>query len=103
MFMKKVTYVVLVLGLVLNIGTMRAVAVPILSIGPPSMTVQPNQGFSLNIRIADITDLYAFQFDLAFNPTILSAASVTEGPFLPSGGSTVFILEPSTTLRGRLP
>src|SRR5262249_46484876 len=35
--------------------------------------------------------LYAFQFDLGFNPAILSVISVTEGPFLPGGGASLFI------------
>ena len=61
-----------------------------LSLEPPSETVQPHQGFSLEVRVADIPELFAFQFDLAFTPTI-PAARVTEGPFLPRGGATVFI------------
>jgi adhesin HecA-like repeat protein len=37
-------------------------------------------------------DLYAFEFELGFaDPLILSATGVTEGPFLPSGGTTVFV------------
>ena len=37
------------------------------------------------------SDLYAFQFDLSFNPKILTLDSVAEGPFLPMYGSTFFI------------
>jgi hypothetical protein len=57
-----------------------------------------------------VTDLAAFQFDLAFNcivptasPTgctpgaaLLDALSVTEGPFLPNGGSNITFFEPGT-------
>lgn len=57
-----------------------------------------------------VTDLAAFQFDLAFNcivptasPTgcapgaaLLDALSVMEGPFLPNGGSNTTLFEPGT-------
>jgi len=36
-----------------------------------------------------VSKLYAAQFDLQFNPTVLSAVSVTEGNFLRSGGVTL--------------
>jgi hypothetical protein len=47
--------------------------------------------FAVDVDVTGITDLYAFQFDLSFDPTLLSAVSVVEGGFLPSGGATFFI------------
>ena len=47
--------------------------------------------FSLDIAVTGVSDLYAFQFDLGFDPTILAVTSETKGSFLPSGGATVFI------------
>jgi hypothetical protein len=47
--------------------------------------------FNVNVDVANINDLYAYQLDLTFDPTLLAAVSVTEGPFLQSGGSTFFI------------
>ncbi len=91
MFIKKVARIALVLGLVLYWGILPASAVPMLSISPMSQTVQPGQSFSLDVSITDILDLYAFQFDLAFDPAILAAGSITEGSFLPTGGATFFI------------
>ena len=61
-----------------------------ISVQPPTINVIEGHTFSLNVDIANITDLYAFQFDLGFDPTILAAVSVTEGSFLPAGGSTLF-------------
>jgi hypothetical protein len=89
--MKKLARVILLHGLMLGICAMSVAASPILSIQPPSRSVQPDRDFSFSVRVADITDLFAFQFDLAFDPAILSAASVTEGSFLRNGGSTVFV------------
>ena len=47
--------------------------------------------FNVNVDVANINDLYAYQLDLTFDPKLLSAVSVSEGPFLPSGGTTFFI------------
>jgi hypothetical protein len=47
--------------------------------------------FAVDVDATGITDLYEFQFDLSFNPTLLSAVSVVEGALLPSGGATFFI------------
>ncbi len=91
MLMKSFTRIVLLLGLMLSLGILPAVAVPIVSITPSSVVVPPGQNFSLDISVTDAVDLYAFQFDLSFDPTILSAGSITEGPFLPAGGATFFI------------
>jgi hypothetical protein len=59
-------------------------------VGPAS---SPNVGdtFAIEVGVTSITDLYAFQFDLSFDPTLLSAVAVTEGAFLPGGGTTLFI------------
>lgn len=59
-------------------------------VGPAT---SPNVGdiFQVDVNVAGISNLYAFQFDLTFDPTLLSAVSVTEGAFLPSGGTTFFI------------
>lgn len=91
MVMKRLLYIVLALGLMLSLGITYAFAVPTVSIAPPNSVVQPNQSFTLDIDVTDVTDLYAWQFALAFNPAILAATSITEGPFLQTGGATFFI------------
>jgi hypothetical protein len=45
----------------------------------------------LSVEISGATDLYGYQFDLGFDPTVLEATSVTEGAFLGTGGPTIFI------------
>lgn len=62
-------------------------------IAPSSTTVDVSAGqtFSVDALVANIQDLYAFQFDWSFDPTILTAVSVSEGAFLPLGGSTFFL------------
>lgn len=57
-------------------------------------TASANTGsfaFNVPVTIAQVSDLYAFQFDIAFNPAVLELQDLTEGPFLPSAGITSFI------------
>jgi hypothetical protein len=61
------------------------------SIDPSSLPVTVGQIFTLDVRIAGASDLYAFGFNLGFDPSLLSANSISEGAFLPSGGATLFI------------
>ena len=47
--------------------------------------------FTLEIRAEDIYNLAGWQFDIAFDPTMLEAVEVSEGNFLnPEGGATFF-------------
>src|SRR5215469_7256117 len=57
---------------------------------PYTVNVAPGSHVSLDIRASGVSDLYAYQFDIGFDPTVLSAESVSEGAFLPSRGSTFF-------------
>jgi hypothetical protein len=83
----------IVLGLLIFVvfGSVAAFADPILNIETPVAPVNVGGTFDVFINVTDAVDLYAFQFDITFDPAILSAQSVAEGPFLPSGGSTFFI------------
>ncbi len=47
--------------------------------------------FTLDVRAENVIDLAGWQFDIAFNPALLEAVSVSEGDFLKTdGGSTFF-------------
>ncbi len=47
--------------------------------------------FILNLSVENIHDLAGWQFDIAFDPTVLEAVAVSEGDFLnPDGNSTFF-------------
>ncbi len=62
-----------------------------ISVLPATPSVTVGQSFTLSMQISGATDLYGYQFDLGFNPTVLAATSVTEGAFLPTGGPTIFL------------
>jgi general secretion pathway protein D len=81
-------------GVVLaSIFSLSALAdgVPTLSISPASSTVGAGSNVVLDVNIANVTDLFAFQFDLSFAPGTVSAAFIGEGAFLAGGGTTAFI------------
>lgn len=63
----------------------------IVSVQPVSSAVGSGSTFDLMINVSDVVDLYAWQFDISFDPTILSAQQILEGSFLSSAGSTFFI------------
>ena len=46
--------------------------------------------FTLDIRAEDVFDMAGWQFDIAFDPSILEAIDVSEGDFLKMGSTTLF-------------
>jgi general secretion pathway protein D len=72
--------------------------IPSLALATPGLTVSSAAGrvgdtFVISVAVADVpadTGLTSWQFDLAFDPAIVGAGTVTEGPFLSSFGSTLF-------------
>jgi general secretion pathway protein D len=47
--------------------------------------------FTVDVVVSDVVDLFAFQFDVEFDPAIVAATGITEGPFLAGGGPALFI------------
>jgi len=63
-----------------------------LSVSPNFKSVANGQSFTLDVSVDGISDLYAWQVDLGFDPTLIRADGVDEGPFLTSLGSTTFFI-----------
>lgn len=61
---------------------------PILS--APFVTTGVGTAVTIPIEITGATDLTSWQFDLAFDPLIVSATLVMEGPFMSDFGTTFF-------------
>ena len=78
----------IMLALTVMLWAVPASAVPILSVNPVSGAATVGGNTTFDIVVADAEDLYAFQFDLSFDPTIIQVATVLEGAFLATGGST---------------
>lgn len=65
--------------------------IPVVSLSPASpFSVMAGNTLAVTVSIGSATDLSAYQFDISFDPTVLQATGVTEGPFLTSGGSSFF-------------
>lgn len=81
----------LCIALLLGAASMQAaIAGPVLS-----MTATPNPAtlgstISVDVKLDDIADLYAYQFTLSFNAALFQATGGAESAFLQGGGSTVF-------------
>lgn len=65
-----------------------ASAAPVLSVSASPNPAVRGSTVDLSVLIADVSDLYAYQFSLSFDPAVLRATDVAEGAFLGSGGNT---------------
>lgn len=54
-----------------------------LYIDPPSVTVPVSSNFTVNINVADVVDLFAWQAWLTFDPSLMEIIGYAPGPFLP--------------------
>ncbi len=61
-----------------------------LSIVSTNSSVSINQMVNLDVSIQSPYNLFAYQFDLSFDPTILQVLSISEGNYLQLGGPTLF-------------
>jgi hypothetical protein len=69
----------------------------------PSIKIEPqetkklavNDIFTINVTVENCINVYAVQVDLRFNPEVLNVTNILEGPFLPSHGTTMVLLNES--------
>ena len=66
-------------------------AAPTLEFAPAAGTARPGTLFTSAITASAVVDLYAYQFSVTFDPAVLQAVAIREGPFLPAAGSTGFV------------
>jgi hypothetical protein len=59
-------------------------------VAPYAGVATPGATFTVPITVYDVTDLNFWQFDLSYNSSIVTANSVTEGPFMSTFGATLF-------------
>jgi len=58
---------------------------------PPTQTVGAvGDSFTANVSVADVFNLYGYEFKLYYNSTVMNGTQVIEGSFLKSGGRTFF-------------
>lgn len=62
----------------------------ILYLEPANLTVIPGQNFTVELKVASITNLKGYSVTLSYDPTLLSLQEVVEGPFLSVKNKTFF-------------
>jgi hypothetical protein len=65
-----------------------------LAVEPNIMVKAPGESFNITLFVTNVADLFAWEFNMTFSPSVLEAVNYFEGPFLPTAGST-FPLTPS--------
>jgi MYXO-CTERM domain-containing protein len=75
-------------------AALPAEATPILSL----VRVPSDNGVEVAVQVDGASDVFAYQFSVNFDPTVLEALTVTEGPFLAAAGPTFF--DPGTIDNG---
>lgn len=87
--MKKITFCILFAALFLMISSAQALMIKIENVNPiqPGIPTQIQNSFDINVMLLDVGDLGAFEFDIKYDPTILTARnSIIFGSFLGSTG-----------------
>ncbi len=71
-----------------------ASATPRLGCKPYVLTVKTGQTFYYTVAVTDTVDVYAWQFDMSYNPTYLEFISVIPGNHLKSDGAAGYFVQP---------
>ena len=92
----KITVVCTIIALTLcvNVVSFAKAQGTVIAVDPPSYVTtqdQIGQPFTLNINITDVANLWSWGLRLNWDPNIVNATSVQEGPFLKTAGSTMFL------------
>ena len=62
----------------------------ILYLEPANLTVIPGQDFTVELKVASITNLKGYSVTLSYDPALLSLQEVVEGPFLSVKNKTFY-------------
>lgn len=67
-----------------------AQAIPIIVSNSTTSNIELGSSFNVGIDVQDITDLYAFEFDIEYDSAKIFLNTVSEGTFLSDSGTTFF-------------
>jgi len=76
------------LGLIPNLSDNQEKGV--LYLEPANFNLTPSEDFTVELKIASITNLKGYSVTISYDPTFLSLQEVAEGPFLSAEGKTFF-------------
>ncbi|MBN1535734.1 MAG: hypothetical protein JW908_03295 [Anaerolineales bacterium] len=99
--MRKISLIILAISLpalvVLFLNRQPAgAATPQLGCNPTVLTVKTGQTFYYTVAVTDTEDVYAWQFDMSFNPTYLEFIGVIPGNHLVSDGASGYFVSPTS-------
>lgn len=91
--------------LILLVGAVAAILAFTLRSGPIAIRIEPeNVGrltvgdtFTVNVTVENCVNVLAVQVDLRYDPTVLNATNIVEGPFLPSFRPTLLLRNMTAT------
>jgi hypothetical protein len=87
-------FLLVILAFPLSIA--RAQAQAAVSINPSSATLDVGQSATLEVRITDVADLYAYDITLHYDPSILEITSIENGSLLKGGFTAAQVLDKTT-------
>jgi hypothetical protein len=89
------SFFLILLGLMLlNVRVVVSQTSARMAVTPKFSSKPVGEFFSVNLTASDVSELFLWQFNMSFNPAVLQAVSVTEGPFLKQAGNTIKPDEP---------
>jgi len=67
-----------------------------MALDPPEVEdIEPGETFNVNVTVTDVSNLFAWQFMIRFDPNVLQIEDIIEGPFLASTGEETDFRPPS--------
>jgi hypothetical protein len=75
-------------------GTASSAGNAVVALRPPSQVVAVGEKVTLDVTVANVTNLASWEVKLRYDPKILAFESFVEGPFLASTGRGVSCLDP---------
>jgi parallel beta-helix repeat protein len=85
-----ITLTLLLIGmltLAFNIQTVRSEPETTVYVDPVTVGAGSGETFMVDVMVADVENLYSYQFRLSWEPSLLNVTSVTEGSFLNAKGT----------------
>jgi hypothetical protein len=83
-------------------STVSSSSSTVLFVDPNTVQETVGQNFAVNVSISNVTDLYAWQLTLTWNPSLLSVTNVAEGPMLRSSGNSTYFSPKVNAASGNL-
>jgi hypothetical protein len=80
----------ILMALVLAYVILSSPTSTVIYVDPNTVQGTVGQNFVVNVSISNVTDLYAWQLTLTWNPSLLSVTNVAEGPMLRSSGNSTY-------------